>query len=131
MSGIITSWPIGTGRSSTACPTTRTAAIQDGCAPRWDEKAQRLDWTAWDRRFGPLLDGSAFANQPRKGVPVECFYLPLHENWPSPMEGNYKGGYWADQAFPDSYRRAFVSASRQMAEHFRDRGGPTRSFTAS
>jgi hypothetical protein len=103
-------------------PYNQNGRIQDGCAPRWDGKEKRLDWTAWDRRFGPLLDGSAFANQPRKGVPVECFYLPLHENWPSPMEGNYKGGYWADQAFPESYRRAFVSASRQMAEHFRDRG---------
>jgi hypothetical protein len=101
-------------------PYNQNGRIQDGCAPRWDGKW--LDFTAWDRRFGPLLDGSAFANQPRKGVPVECFYLPLHENWPSPMEGNYKGSYWADQAFPESYRRAFVSASRQMAEHFRDRG---------
>ena len=77
---------------------------------------------AWDRRFGPLLDGSAFADLPRKGVPVECFYLPLHENWPSPMEGNYNGSYWADQAFPESYRQAFVAASRQIAEHFRARG---------
>ncbi len=89
--------------------------VQEGCAPRWD--GRRLDWTGWDQRFGPLLDGSAFRDLPRKGVPVECFYLPLHENWPSPMEGNYNGNYWADQAFPDSYRRAFVSASRQMAEH--------------
>ena len=38
------------------------------------------------------------------------------------MEGNYNGSYWADQAFPESYRRAFVSASRQIAEHFADRG---------
>src|SRR5262249_21382826 len=53
---------------------------------------------------------------------VEVFYLPLHENWPSPIEGNYNGSYWADRAFPDSYRRAFVAASRGMAEHFRVRG---------
>ena len=66
-----------------------------GLRPGWD--GERLDWTAWDRRFGPLLDGSAFADLPRKGVPIECFYLPLHENWPSPMEGNYNGGYWADR----------------------------------
>ena len=50
-------------------------------------------------------------------MPVECFYLPLHENWPSPMEGNYNGDYWADRAFPESYRRAFVAAARQIAEH--------------
>ena len=75
----------------------------------------KLDWSKWDRRFGPLLDGTAFADLPRKGVPVECFYLPLHENWPSAMDGNYNGNYWADQAFPDSYRQAFVAASREIA----------------
>ena len=101
-------------------PYNQNGQMQDGCAPLWD--GTRLDWTSWDRRFGPLLDGSAFADLPRKGVPVECFYLPLHENWPSPMEGNYNGSYWADQAFPESYRRAFVSASRQIAEHFQARG---------
>jgi Domain of unknown function (DUF4091) len=101
-------------------PYNQSGQMQDGCAPRWD--GTRLDWTSWDRRFGPLLDGSAFADLPRKGVPVECFYLPLHENWPSPMEGNYNGSYWADQAFPESYRRAFVSASRQIAEHLQARG---------
>ena len=55
-------------------------------------------------------------------MPVDVFYLPLHENWPSPMEGNYNGDYWADRAFPESYRRAFVAASRGIAEHFRARG---------
>jgi hypothetical protein len=101
-------------------PYNQNGRVQDGCAPGWDGK--RLDWTKWDRRFGTLLDGTAFADLPRKGVPVECFYLPLHENWPSPMEGNYNGCYWADLAFPESYRQAFVSASRQFAEHLRDKG---------
>jgi hypothetical protein len=100
-------------------PYNQNGRIQDGCAPRWD--GTRFDWSAWDRRFGPLLDGSAFADLPRKKVPEECFYLPLHENWPTPIEGNYNGSYWADQAFPDSYRRAFVSASRQIAAHFREK----------
>jgi hypothetical protein len=101
-------------------PYNQNGQIQDGCAPRWD--GTRLDWTNWDHRFGALLDGSAFADLPRRGVPVECFYLPLHENWPSPMEGNYNGSYWADQAFPASYRQAFVSAARQIALHFQVRG---------
>ena len=50
-------------------------------------------------------------------MPIEVFYLPLHENWPSPMEGNYNGDYWADRAFPESYRQAFVAAARQIAAH--------------
>ncbi|HZW31709.1 MAG TPA: hypothetical protein VFF52_13435, partial [Isosphaeraceae bacterium] len=74
-------------------PYNQDGQMQDGCAPRWDSRRLALDWTDWDRRFGPLLDGSAFADLPRKGVPVECFYLPLHENWPSPMDGNYNGSY--------------------------------------
>jgi hypothetical protein len=98
-------------------PYYQNGRIVDGCAPRWNSTRQELDWSGWDRRFGPLLDGSAFADLPRAGVPVECFYLPLHENWPSPMEGNYNGNYWADRAFPASYHRAFVSAARQVAEH--------------
>ncbi len=103
-------------------PYFQNGAIAEGCAPAWNPRTQSFDWSAWDRRFGPLLDGSAFADLPRKGVPLEVFYLPLHENWPTPMEGNYNGSYWADRAFPASYRRAFVSASRQYAEHFRARG---------
>ena len=73
--------------------------------PVWDSRRLSFDWSSWDRRFGPLLDGSAFADLPRKSVPVECFYLPLHENWPSPMEGNYNGDYWADRAFPSRIAR--------------------------
>ena len=38
------------------------------------------------------------------------------------MEGNYNGDYWADRAFPESYRRAFVAAARQIAEHFQAKG---------
>ena len=97
-------------------PYYQNGRIAEGCAPGWDGAA--LDWRAWDARFGQYLDGSAFADLPRKGVPVECFYLPLHENWPAPIEGNYNGDYWADRAFTPAYRKAFVDVSRQMTEHF-------------
>jgi hypothetical protein len=97
-------------------PYSQNGTVADGCAPGWD--GRKLDWSAWDRRFGPYFDGSAFADLPRRGVPIECFYLPLHENWPTPMAGNYNGSYWADRAFPESYRRNFVEVSRQTAEHF-------------
>jgi hypothetical protein len=87
----------------------------------WD--GQSLNWTAWDRRFGPYLDGSAFADLPRRGVPLECFYLPLHENWPTPInDDHYNGDEWADRAFSNQYRQAFVDASRQIAEHLQQRG---------
>jgi hypothetical protein len=100
-------------------PYSQSGEVQDGCAPAWDGRRLELDWGAWDRRFGPLLDGSAFADSPRKNVPLECFYLPLHENWPTPMEGSYNGSYWADRAFPEAYRRAFVTAAGRIAAHFK------------
>ena len=102
-------------------PYNQNGRMQEGCAPVWDSQRMTLEWSSWDRRFGPLLDGSAFADLPRKNVPIEVFYLPLHENWPSSMEGNYNGNYWADHAFPDSYRQTFVAATRQLAAHFQAR----------
>ena len=96
-------------------PYYQRGTLAEGCAPEWDGK--RFDWSAWDQRFGAYFDGSAFADLPRAGVPLELFYLPLHENWPTPMEGNFNGSYWAESAFPASYREAFVEASRQYAEH--------------
>ena len=55
-------------------------------------------------------------------MPIEVFYLPLHENWPTPIEPNYNGDYWADRAFTPEYRRAFVEASRQFAAHLDEKG---------
>jgi hypothetical protein len=101
-------------------PYSQRGVVHDGCAPGWDGKS--LDWSAWDQRFGPYFDGTAFADLPRRGVPLEGFYLPMHENWPTPMEGNYDGDYWADRAFPPSYRAAFVEVARQFAEHCNSKG---------
>lgn len=101
-------------------PYSHNGKVADGCAPVWD--GRRFDWSAWDTRFGPLLDGSAFADLPRKAVPIECFYLPLFENWPTPIEPNYNGSYWADHAFTPSYRAAFVEASRRFADHMNKAG---------
>ncbi|MDX2035331.1 MAG: DUF4091 domain-containing protein [Isosphaeraceae bacterium] len=96
-------------------PYSQRGEVAEGCAPLVKEGS--IDWTAWDRRFGPLFDGTAFADLPRAGVPIEGFYLPIHENWPTPIEPNYRGGYWADRAFPDSYRASLVETSRKFAEH--------------
>ncbi len=101
-------------------PYHQNGSVDDGCAPAWDGK--RLNWTAWDKRFGPYFDGAAFEDLPRRGAPIECFYLPLNENWPTRMAGAYNGDYWADRAFPASYRKNFVEVSRQFAEHFRAKG---------
>lgn len=48
------------------------------------------DWNAWDAHFGPYLDGSAFADLPRPGVPITHMYLPFHEDWPSDIRRYYR-----------------------------------------
>jgi len=79
------------------------------------------DWTAWDERFGPVLDGSAFADLPRGPVPVDAFYLPLNENWPMDHERHFKGGYWVESAYDDDYWREFRAAAGRFADHVVER----------
>ncbi len=107
-------------------PYSQRGEVSPGCAPAWDGKT--LDWTEWDRRFGPLFEGSAFAGLPRSGVPIEGFFLPLHENWPTPIDPHYDGGYWSDRAISATHRRAFVEASRQIADHVRSKGWDATNF---
>ena len=38
----------------------------------------KCDWTHWDERFGPVLNGSIFDS----GVPPPYFYLPFNLHWP-------------------------------------------------
>jgi lysophospholipase L1-like esterase len=100
-------------------PYHHNGSVDDGCTP--GGTVGRFDWTAWDKRFGPYFDGSAFADLPRRGVPLECFYLPLFENWPRAIADTYNGDYWADRAFPPSYRRDFVQAAQEFAAHLGQR----------
>lgn len=86
-------------------------------APRIDD-AGMWDWREWDERFGPVLDGSAFADLPRGTVPVDAFYLPLNENWPMDHERHFRGGYWVESAYGDDYWNEFRTAARRFAEHF-------------
>lgn len=94
--------------------------VHDGCVP--EQKGDEWDWTRYDRRFGPLLDGSAFADLPRGAVPVEAFYLPIHENWPADVHQGFRGSYWADEAFTEGYRKEFVDECRRFAAHIEARG---------
>ena len=87
-----------------------------------------FDWTEWDARFGPLLDGSAFADLPRGATPTEAFYLPLNENWPMDHEKAFRGGYWIEQAYEPAYWDAFRAAARGFADHFTRQGWKETTF---
>jgi len=88
----------------------------NGCVPvkRADG---RWDWSAWDARFGPLLNGSAFAGLRRNAEPVDAFYLPLNENWPMDHERHFRGGYWIEDAYPEAYWSEFREAAGAFAGH--------------
>ena len=101
-------------------------------------------WTDFDAHFGPLLDGSAFADLPRASVPVTNIYLPFFENWPGDLRKTYKFNHYPiaktveeyrqimtqhaidaspiEEAFPRDYQDRFSTVVAQFAQHFRERG---------
>ncbi|RMG66743.1 MAG: hypothetical protein D6715_06170, partial [Calditrichaeota bacterium] len=75
-----------------------------------DSLNPQLDWSEFDRRFGPYLDGSAFAD----GQPVRHFYLPFNPDWPAPFR-LYQQNRTRYEAIWQAFARAFVN-------HFREKG---------
>lgn len=47
------------------------------------------EWSAWDARFGALLDGTAFRGTSRRPSPISHLYLPFHEAWPEDVRKHY------------------------------------------
>ncbi len=107
-------------------PYSQSGKIDKDCAP--DVSGGKIDWKKYDSRFGPLLDGSAFDDLPRRGVPLETFYLPIHENWPTPIADHYNGSYWADLAFSTGYREKFRDAVSEFARHVEESGWSRTQF---
>lgn len=86
-----------------------------------------VSFEKFDRCYGPLLDGSAFADCPRKGVPVADITLPIFENFPCSLKDGFAFDPYGThldirQDFTAEYAEGFVAVCRQMAEHFRERG---------
>jgi len=90
-------------------------------------KVEVTSWTAFDERYGPYLDGSAFKGLARDGVPMAHMYWPMHENWPLPINDyySYKGApedHWRDapapeQAFAEDYGKAYAAIVREFGTH--------------
>jgi hypothetical protein len=70
------------------------------------------DWTLYDKHYGPLLDGSAFAATRRGAQPIPYVYLPVNPEWPASF-------LWWGEA---GYEREFVNVMREMEAHFREKG---------
>jgi hypothetical protein len=71
-----------------------------------------VDWTQYDRHYGPLLDGSAFATTHRGQRPIPFVYLPINPEWPA----SYL--WWGEPG----YEREFVNVVSEMERHFREKG---------
>jgi len=128
-------------------PYSQNGSVHDDMIPKLagsGAQARVVDWRDYDRRIGPLLDGSAFKGLPRDGVPVKTFYLPFFENWPMPLEGHYEMGFPkkmpnreqqdnlkdahdlkvkpVEQAFDEAYKTGFKNIVRQFLKHYDQKG---------
>jgi hypothetical protein len=77
---------------------------------RGEGAALRVDWTAFDRRFGPYLDGSAFADR----VPISIFSLPIN------LQVGWPGRLPDDAARVDT--ALLTAAAREVGRHWDRRG---------
>jgi hypothetical protein len=112
---------------------------EEGCAPPVTGRGRQMrvaDWSAWDRRFGPLFDGTAFGGTPREGVPLDHFYLALCEHYPTPMAEGYKWNSlrWEDhwktagpieEGFSRDYQDQWVAVASDYLRHIREKGWKT------
>jgi hypothetical protein len=84
-------------------------------APRLEGsgKTKRIaDWTSYDKHYGPLLDGSAFAGTRRGPQPIPYVYLPVNPEWPASFL------WWGEPG----HEREFVNVMSEMEAHFRQKG---------
>ncbi|MBQ8286026.1 MAG: DUF4091 domain-containing protein, partial [Thermoguttaceae bacterium] len=104
-------------------PYSHRGTVGDGLAPKYDAATRSFDWRDWDRRFGPLFDGSAFADSPRGATPIEAFYLPFFENFPANIFEEYDETVRpVEAAFTDDYKTSLRAALTDAAEHFSESG---------
>lgn len=119
-------------------PHTHLGSTDEDWAPVVGPDGRVTDWSGYDRNLGPLLDGSAFRDNPRAAVPVPTLYLPHNESWPLKMVDHYapgvplEGEHWRERidvygkppelAFSDRYRTAFSASVADFVRHFEERG---------
>ncbi|MFB3920496.1 MAG: hypothetical protein ACE145_02170 [Terriglobia bacterium] len=70
------------------------------------------DWTLFDRHYGPLLDGSAFAQTRRGPKAIPYVYLPINPEWPASFL------WWGEPG----YEVEFVNVVSEIERHFREKG---------
>jgi hypothetical protein len=76
------------------------------------------DWSLYDRHYGPLFDGSAFAESRRGPKPIPFVYLPINPEWPASFL------WWGEPG----YQAEFVNVVAAMERHFREKGWTATRF---
>jgi hypothetical protein len=122
-------------------PYSHRGFLQWGTVPEIRRQGAKVDvtsWAAFDERYGPYFDGSAFKGLPRDGVPMAHLYWPMHENWPLPINDyySYRGkpeDHWhdapsPDQAFAADYGKAFGAMVREFGTHAASKGWTRTQF---
>lgn len=66
-------------------------------------------WDLYDKHYGPLFDGSAFAGSRRGPRPIPFVYLPINPEWPASFL------WWGEPG----YEVEFVNVVSEMERHFR------------
>jgi hypothetical protein len=100
-------------------------------------KDVKCDWTDWDKRFGPIFDGSAFADN----EPVPYFYLPFNLHWPygyshdekmkdQRLDWCKKPEYAIDHTklITQEYLDEWAAVAKQMVDHFAEKGWTKTTF---
>ena len=123
-------------------PYSQGGRVHGDWIPKVGADGRVTDWSVFDASLGSLLDGALFKDNPRAGVPVPTFYLPLFEGWPkdfrrhyNPGEGVPTTGKDPDQklrhdtlakpiteSFDRAYKDAFVNCTRAFVAHAKAKG---------
>jgi len=69
------------------------------------------NWNLYDRHYGPLFDGSAFAGTRRGERPIPFVYLPVTPEWPASFLNWGEPGYEAE----------FTNVVSEMERRFREK----------
>lgn len=126
-------------------PYSQSGNIDPDVIPKINGSGKVVDWSEFDKNMGPILNGEAFKNNPRAGVPVRTWYLPQYESWPLSWRGHYNPGpnaivpdskvkdeKWKDahdtyakpvaDSFDDTYKKAWIENIQEFVKHFEAKG---------
>lgn len=102
-------------------PYRHSGTIPESFAPELEGEGKTIrvrSWEAFDRHFGPYLDGSAFRDCRMGDYPLEFCYLPFHLGWPACYEK------WGKKGYRTEYRRIL----KEFARHFEEKGWTSTVF---